>query len=56
MDNNIDPALVNNRMPEAPSVAAEEWEYAQDANWPSQLDSSNGQSESFAFSPKGFMQ
>ncbi len=48
MDTNIDPALVMNRMPEAPSAAAEEWRYAQDADWPSQFISSNGQGESFA--------
>ena len=56
MDTNIDPALVKNRMPEAPSAAAEEWKFAQDANWPSQLVSSNGLGESFASSPKVFMQ
>ena len=56
MDTNIDPAPVKNRMPEAPSTAAEEWGYARDADWPSQLVSSNGQGESLASSPKGFMQ
>ena len=56
MDTVIDPALVNNKMPEAPSVTAEEWKYAQDADWPSQLASSNGQGESFVSSPKDFRQ
>ena len=56
MDTNIDPALVKNKIPEAPSTAAEQWIYAQDADWPSQLASSDGQGESFASSPKGFMQ
>lgn len=51
MDTNIDPALVKNRVHEAPSAAAEEWRYAQDAEWPSQLVSSNGQGEPLAYSP-----
>lgn len=55
MDTKIDPALVNDRMPEAPSAAVEEWRYAQDADWPSQINSSNGQGESLASSPEGFM-
>ena len=56
MDTNIDPALVKNRMPEAPSAEAEEWTYAQDADFPNQLISSNGQGESLASSPEGFME
>ncbi len=51
MNTTIDPALVENRMPEAPSAPAEEWGYAQDEDWPSQLISSNGQGESLASRP-----
>lgn len=56
MDTNIDPALVGNRMPEAPSAAAEDWSYAQNQNWSSKLTSTNGQGESLASSPDGLMQ
>ena len=52
MNTTIDPALVENRIPEAPSAAAEEWGYAQNEDWPSQLISSNGQGESLASSPR----
>ena len=56
MDANIDPALVEDKMPKAPSAAAEEWKYAQNQTWPSQLTSTNGQGESLASSREGLMQ
>ena len=45
MDTNIDPALVQNRPSEASPTIAEEWKYAGDQTWPSQLTSTNGQSK-----------
>ena len=56
MDANIDPALVEEKMPEALSAAAEEWRYAQNQTWPSQLTSTNEQGESRASSCEGLMQ
>ena len=56
MDINIDPALVENRLSEASPIMAEEWRYAGDQTWPSQVTSTNGQGKSFTPSCKGLMQ
>lgn len=56
MDTNIDPALVENRLPEAPSTMAEEWRYARDQHWSSQLTPTNGQGKSLTSSLESLMQ
>ena len=56
MDANIDPALVEDKMPETPSAAAEEWKHAQNQTRPRQLISTKGQGASPASSRESLMQ